>query len=283
MKEFQMQKKRQAEQKALEKRQKIQQIMKAKEDQERNDLARYLDKQHKDLERENNLKKEKLRSMENIRDQAENKNVQKDRILKQAEERMQNRINSLVEKQKAADERLAKQKEQEAMKEMLRREFITLNNQSKMFNRQRFERKTKYKEDQMRQKLQMEDVKIETMADQRAQLKNMRQKALSDMERQRQDIRNALYHMTVWNSFSPKVVKKICNQKHGAQKATIEEMVRKNAAKEHLKKSKNKYKRTSSAVQLRPIQSTSSRRIKNNQSQKDIGNGGKAGTYRSAM
>ena len=173
MKEFQLQKKRQAEQKALEKRQKIQQIMKAKEDQEREDLARYLDKQRIDLERENNMKKEKHRSMENIRDQAEHKNVQKDRILKQAEERMQHRINNLLEKQKAADERLAKQKEQEAMKEMLRREFITLNNQSKMFNRQRFERKTKYKEDKMRQKLQMEDVKIETMAEQRAQLKNV--------------------------------------------------------------------------------------------------------------
>jgi len=55
----------------------------------------------------------------------------------------------------------------------------------------------------------MEDMKIEAMAEQRNQLKNVRTKALGDMERQRQDIKSALYHMTVWNSFSPKIVEKI--------------------------------------------------------------------------
>jgi len=61
----------------------------------------------------------------------------------------------------------------------------------------------------MRHKLSMEDMKIEAMAEQRNQLKNVRTKALGDMERQRQDIKSALYHMTVWNSFSPKIVEKI--------------------------------------------------------------------------
>jgi len=65
----------------------------------------------------------------------------------------------------------------------------------------------------MRQKLAMEDMKIEAMAEQRNGLKDVRTKALSDMEKQRQDIKNALYHMTVWNSFSPKVVEKIVNNK----------------------------------------------------------------------
>jgi hypothetical protein len=283
MKQYQLQKKRDAEIKAVEKRQKIQQIMKAKEQQEQEDLARYLDKQHRDLQREEDLKREKQMSMLEIRDHAESKNTQKDRILKQAEERMNKRIDSLLVKQMEADQRLAKMKQDEQMKDMLRREFINLNNQSKMFNRQRFERKTKYKEIRMREKLTNEDMKIEAMADQRAVLKNVRQKALSDMERQRQDIRNALYHMTVWNSFSPKVVQNICNQKAiGGKNPTIEEMVRINAAKEHLKASK-KHRRTSSALQLRPIQSSSSKKTKTNtNSQKDIveqNPGG--GTYRS--
>ena len=37
-------------------------------------------------------------------------------------------------------------------------------------------------------------------------------KALNEMERQRQDIKSALYYMTVWNSFSPEVVQKICSK-----------------------------------------------------------------------
>ena len=55
----------------------------------------------------------------------------------------------------------------------------------------------------------MEDMKIEAMAEQRNELKSVRTKALSDMEKQRGDIKNALYHMTVWNSFSPNVVENI--------------------------------------------------------------------------
>lgn len=52
-------------------------------------------------------------------------------------------------------------------------------------------------------------MKIEAMADQREHMKHVRQKVLSDMEKQRQDIRNALYHMSVWNYYSPKIVQKI--------------------------------------------------------------------------
>lgn len=192
--------------------------------------------------------------MKDIRQQAEQKDVQKERILKQAEERMQKRIDSYLDKQKQAEDRLEKLKEHERIKEILRREYINLNNESKNVNKKRFMRKIQYKEERMRDKLLMEDLKIEAMSDQRSQLKQVRQKALSEMERQRQDIRNALYHMTVWNSFSPKIVEKICNQKvHSGNKPTIEEMVRKNASKEHLKQSLEMHRRTTSALHLRPI------------------------------
>jgi len=209
MKEFQLQKKQEAEEKALEKRKKIQQIMKAKEEKEKRDLNRFLEKQQRDFEREMTLKKEKQKQLKSIRMHADDKNNQKDRILHQAENRMQEKIDSWLDKQKEADKRLAKLKEQEHFKEILRKEFITLNNQSKFFNKKRFQRKTQYQEDKMREKLKMEDMKIEAMADQKNELKNVRKNALNEMERQRQDIKNALYHMTVWNSFSPKVVEKI--------------------------------------------------------------------------
>jgi len=61
--------------------------------------------------------------------------MQKDRILRQAEERMQDKINVWLQKQKQADLRLEKLKEQERLQEILRKEFITLNNQSKFFNK----------------------------------------------------------------------------------------------------------------------------------------------------
>lgn len=259
MKQFQIQKKQEAERKALEKRKKIQQIMKAKEEQEKRDLARFLEKQQVEMERDMALKRERNKSLKEIRMQAEEKNKQKERILKQAEERMQEKIDIWMEKQKEADKRLEKLKEQERFKEILRKEFITLNNQSKFYNKKRFQRKTKYQEERMREKLAMEDMKIEAMADQRNELKDVRKKALNEMERQRQDIKNALYHMTVWNSFSPKVVEKIWNAKaSAANRPTVEEMVRVHAAKEHLKKDKNKHRRTSSALELRPLRSSQS-------------------------
>ena len=69
----------------------------------------------------------------------------------------------------------------------------------------------------------MEDIKIEAMADQRFKLKDVRKEALNEMERQRQDIKSALYYMTVWNSFNPTVVQKIWNNKaQPGKKATIQ-------------------------------------------------------------
>ena len=223
MKETQLIKKHESEIKAIEKRMKIQQIMKAKEEKEKEDLARFLEKQQLEAEREMTLKREKAKSLRDIRLQVEEKNLQKERILKQAEDRMQEKINNWLAKQKEADKRLEKLKEHEKFKEILRKEFIILNNQSKFQNKQRFERKNKYQEEKMREKLMMEDIKIETMADQRFQLKDLRKSALNEMERQRQDIKSALYYMTVWNSFNPTVVQKIWNNKAQAKKkATIQ-------------------------------------------------------------
>ena len=209
MKEMHKIKKHQSEVKAIEKRMKIQQIMRAKDDKEKEDLARFLEKQQRDAERELCLKMEKAKSLKEIRLHVEEKNLQKERILKQAEDRMQEKIDHWMDKQKEADKRLEKLKEHERFKEILRKEFIILNNQSKFYNKQRFERKNKYQEEKMREKLMMEDIKIEAMADQRFKLKDVRKEALNEMERQRQDIKSALYYMTVWNSFNPTVVQKI--------------------------------------------------------------------------
>ena len=78
--------------------------------------------------------------MNEIQKQANQKNEQKDRILKQAEERMQRKIDGWLQKQKEADKRLAKLKEQERVRDILRREFIALNNQSKYYNKKRFQK-----------------------------------------------------------------------------------------------------------------------------------------------
>lgn len=75
------------------------------------------------------------------------------------------------------------------------------------------------------------------------------------MERQRQDIKSALYQMTVWNSFSPSIVQQICDSKaNTGRKRTIDEMVRVHAAKTHHQKN-GKMRRTNS-VELAPIQQT---------------------------
>lgn len=78
--------------------------------------------------------------MNEIQKQANQKNEQKDRILKQAEERMQRKIDGWLQKQKEADKRLEKLKEQERVRDILRREFIALNNQSKYYNKKRFQK-----------------------------------------------------------------------------------------------------------------------------------------------
>lgn len=255
MKEKQLEKKKAMEVKAVEKRKKIHQIMKAKEDQEKETLAQYLDKQHQDIAREEVMKKEKAKAMMDIRLMAEEKEVKKQKILKQAEERMEEKIQYWLEKQKIADKRLERQKEKEKFKEIIRKEFITLNNQSKYLNKRRFIRKKQYEEEKMRDKLFIEDLKIEAMADQRSQLKEVRQRALEDMERQRQDIRQALYHMTVWNSFSPRVVKTICDPKaRMKENVTIDEMVRVHASIEHRKKAlRKKRRRTNSVVNVHQV------------------------------
>jgi hypothetical protein len=59
MKQYQKERKKQAAERAAEKRKKIHQIMKAKEEKEQRDLAKFLNKQQSDFEREMQLKKEK--------------------------------------------------------------------------------------------------------------------------------------------------------------------------------------------------------------------------------
>ena len=76
-----------------------------------------------------------------------------------------------METQKEADESLEKLKEQERIRDILRREFIIFSNQSKLYNKTRFQRKINCREAKMRKKLAMEDMKIEAMAEQRNSLK----------------------------------------------------------------------------------------------------------------
>lgn len=80
----------------------------------------------------------------------------------------------------------------------------------------------------------MDDMKRDAMTSERQNMKAMRMKALFDMEKQRQDTRVALYQMSVWNTFNPKIVNSIYDSSR--RSCSIEEMVRVKASTEHRRK-----------------------------------------------
>lgn len=74
------------------------------------------------------------------------------------------------------------------------------------------------------------------MVEEREFLKSVRIKTLVESEIQRENIKNALYQMSVWNTFDPKVIYHIIGkEKHyegqgiGGGDLTVDELVRKAA------------------------------------------------------
>jgi hypothetical protein len=179
-----------------------------------------------------------------------------------------NKIDYWLEKRQESELRLAKQKKSQHFNEMIRKEIDNLNKQSKHFNQKRFLRKVKYDEDRLRDQLLIKQLKIDEMADLRSYLKDVRMNALSEIEKQRQDIRTALHHMSVWNWFSPDIVTQIWNPKAKKGNMTIDEMVRVNASKEHKLKALRKKRRHSALdwEQLPSINEITNSQIKPSQS-----------------
>lgn len=135
------------------------------------------------------------------------------------------------------EQRMKSKKSQKEYETMIRREAIRLKNLSKDLKQQRFQIKNQHRQDQLRDKLELDEKRKQAMRDQRIDLKEVRMRALFSMERQRQEIRNALFQMSVWNTFDPNLVKQIFNQKHskgGSQ--SIEELVRQTASRHKLNK-----------------------------------------------
>ena len=58
-------------------------------------------------------------------------------------------------------------------------------------------------------------------------MKNMRVHTLVESEIQRESIKNALYQMSVWNTFDPKIIDHIIGkEKYGKGEMTVDEIVR---------------------------------------------------------
>lgn len=85
-------------------------------------------------------------------------------------------------------------------------------------------------------KLMSDEQRYKSMVEERNHLKDIRIKTLVESEIQREHIKNALYQMSVWNTFDPKIIYHIIGkEKHfegqglGGGDLTVDEMVRKTA------------------------------------------------------
>ena len=88
----------------------------------------------------------------------------------------------------------------------MKKEMFNLKNLSKDFNRQRATRKNEFVKEQMVEKLEGDKLRYEAMTSERSHLKSVRVQTLVESEIQRENIRNALYQMSVWNTFDPKII-----------------------------------------------------------------------------
>ena len=80
----------------------------------------------------------------------------------------------------------------------------------------------------LQEKLAIEDMRKQKMREQREKLTKIRMRELFKMERQRQDVKNALFQMSVWNTFDSQLVSDIFKERRQGGKPTIGEQVRKN-------------------------------------------------------
>ena len=198
---------------------------KRKREEDRN--MQFTMKKQLESEREEKMKREREREQVQIHMRAEERNLKKERTLALSERRQQERIISLLEKQHEADERMEAQRTRKRRLELIKRELVALKNQSKDYNRERAQRRHAYKEQQLRFKIQEEGMRHNAMQEEKHHLKNVRMKALFDMEKQRGDVRNALYQMSVWNTYASDIVNTIFHAESGvAPSSTIDELVR---------------------------------------------------------
>mmetsp|Transcript_18582 Transcript_18582/g.17668 ORF Transcript_18582/g.17668 Transcript_18582/m.17668 type:complete len:96 (+) Transcript_18582:116-403(+) len=81
----------------------------------------------------------------------------------------------------------------------------------------------------MEDKLSMDELRHHAMVDERRFLSQNRIQTLIKSEIQREQIKNALYSMSVWNTFQPKVINHILLLSGKSSDITIDELVRKTA------------------------------------------------------
>ena len=120
-----------------------------------------------------------------------------------------------------AEKRLEEQKQKQKIFELQKREIISLKNTSKDYNRERAKRKHDYQIEKMQEKLEMDKLRHTAMVTERQNLKQIRVQALFESEIQREDIRNALYHMSVWNTFDPKIIQSIVGENPNASNSRM--------------------------------------------------------------
>ena len=109
--------------------------------------------------------------------------------------------------------------------------------------------------EQLQMKMIMDEQKHRSMINERTNMNQIRTRTLVDAEIQREHIKNALYHMSVWNTFDPNIITHIITASSSnaiIQEKTVDELVRKTAMSMSQKKRRRIIRSSSTADEYNP-------------------------------
>ncbi|CDW84944.1 UNKNOWN [Stylonychia lemnae] len=237
-----------AREKKQEKEQFKQKVFENLQKQEQEKEKGWFLKQIEEKEKEMRIKRDKERLIKEqiLRAQQQDRKIKEALVL--SERKDNERKENLLYKQSEASMRLERQRSRQRFQEQLKKEMFNLKNMSKDFNRQRASRRHEFKKEQLVSKLDQDQSRYSALVDERNYLKEVRIKTLIESEIQRENIKNALYQMSVWNTFDPKIIFHIMGKERyyegqgiGGGDLTIEELVRKTAVSQQRQRKVNRH------------------------------------------
>lgn len=198
--------------------------------EEKKKLEDYLARKKKKEEQETKIREKKQQEIELLKQKAEERNIKIQQAIEEAQNLTETWKSKIYRSQREAEARLEQQRIIKRREEEKRKELVIVKNEIKKMNAERKIRKDQYKIEKIKTDLEFDDMRREAFATQKDEFKSLRVKNQFQAQRQREIIRTALHHMSVWKVWDIGMVKSLVANPDKRPDHTIEDIIRRKSA-----------------------------------------------------
>jgi hypothetical protein len=191
--------KRKAQQRAIEAERKREFVEIKQIEDERTRIQKYEIKKHKLQNMEKRLNQIKQEKQNAIHEKSEINTFKITNVIEQANENLEKNKAKIISKQQEAERRILENKELLKAQERIKREKFLLKWRAKAINVERTKKKMEYKTLKTKEIISYNEQRKNNLIEHKEAIKRMRLQNMQESELMRERVREALYHMAVWN------------------------------------------------------------------------------------